>query len=74
MQTESCGGSMYFLLSVDDFSRMCWVHFLKYKHEVFSKFKIFLAFVKRQAGQKLRILRTDRRGEVLSKEFNVFSS
>lgn len=34
MSTESFGGSRYFPLITDDFSRMSWVYFLKYKSEV----------------------------------------
>lgn len=41
---------------------------------MFSCFKQFLAFVKRQSGQKLKIIRTDRGGEFVSKEFYSFCS
>ena len=38
MQSESLSKSKYFLLFVDDFSRMSWVYFLREKSEAFSKF------------------------------------
>jgi hypothetical protein len=42
----SFGGCKYFLLFVDDFSRITWVYFLKQKSEVFEKFKIFVNLLK----------------------------
>lgn len=58
-QTESHGGNRYFLLFIDDCTRMSWVYLLMYKHEVFSCFQKFQDFVERQIGQKLKIIRTD---------------
>lgn len=31
MSIESLGGSRYFLLFIDDYSRMSWIYFLKFK-------------------------------------------
>ncbi|KAL4325828.1 hypothetical protein GQ457_11G029810 [Hibiscus cannabinus] len=39
MQTLSLNNNMYFVVFVDDFSRMTWVYFVKDKSEVFSVFK-----------------------------------
>lgn len=39
MQTQSIGGSYYFLTFIDDFSRKTWVYFLCQKSETFDKFK-----------------------------------
>ena len=72
MNTESFGGSYYFLLFTDDFSRMSWVYFLKSKSETFQNFRIFKAIVEKQSGKSIKVLRTDRGGEFLSKEFNHF--
>ena len=47
MQTSSLNNSKYFLLYIDDYSRMCWVYFLKNKFEAFSKFLIFKAHVEK---------------------------
>ena len=38
MQTKSLGGNIYFLLFIDDYSRMSWVYFLQHKLETFQKF------------------------------------
>lgn len=35
MSTKTLNNSMYFLLFIDDYSRFCWVRFLKQKLEVF---------------------------------------
>ena len=43
MQTQSIGGSFYFLTFIDDFSRKTWIYFLRNKSETFSKFKEFKA-------------------------------
>ena len=44
-RTNAPGGKSYFMLIIDDFSRLTWVVFLKYKSEAFEKFKIFKALV-----------------------------
>ena len=38
MHNESLNGARYFLLFIDDFSRFCWVYFLKTKGEVLMYF------------------------------------
>ena len=38
---EGIGKEIYFMLVIDDYSRLTWVAFLKEKSEVFEKFKIF---------------------------------
>ena len=72
MQTNSLGGSIYFLLFIDDYSRMSWVYFLQHKSETFQKFQMFKAMVENQSGCHIKVLRTDRGGEFISKEFNLF--
>lgn len=72
MKNESLGGSRNFLLFTDDYSRMSWVYFLKFKSEAFENFKKFKALVEKQIGCNIKALRTDRGGEFLSDEFNLF--
>jgi hypothetical protein len=69
MKTPSLGGSIYFLTFIDDYSRKTWVYFLKHKSETFDKFKEFKAFVEKQSGLSIKILRSDRGGEYKSNEF-----
>ena len=42
----------YELALIDDFSRYCWVHFLKHKSKVFDLFKVFRALVENQSDRK----------------------
>jgi len=72
MSVESLGGSRYFLLFTDDYSRMSWVYFLKFKSEVFENFKRFKALVEKQSGCSIVALRSDRGGEFTSNEFATF--
>lgn len=67
MQVESLRGNQYFLVFVDDYTRMCWLYPLKNKQEVFQYFQNFVAFVEKKSSCKLIILRTDRGGEFISR-------
>ena len=60
MSRESFGGSYYFLLLTDDFSRVSWVYFLKSKSETFENFRKFKALVEKQNGTSIKVLRTER--------------
>ena len=59
----------YALTFIDDFSRYCWVYFLKHKSEVFDLFKVFRALVENQSGRKIKILRSKNGGEYVKYEF-----
>ncbi|CAL2227983.1 unnamed protein product [Prunus armeniaca] len=72
MQTVIEARNRYFLIFIDDCTRMCWIYFLRYKSEVFNVFKKFKATVEFQSGYKLKKLRSDRGGEYTSNEFNRF--
>ena len=60
------------MLFIDDFTRMCWVSFLKEKSEAFQKFKAFKIIVENEIGEKLKCLRYNNGGEFTSGEFNLF--
>ena len=72
IKPSSFGGSNYFLLFIDDFSRKTWVYFLKQKSEAFSAFKKFKAAVEKESGYKIKAMRSDRGGEFTSSEFQEF--
>ncbi|KAI5312051.1 hypothetical protein L3X38_041224 [Prunus dulcis] len=74
MQNESIGGNKYFITFIDDYSRMCWVYFLRNKSSVISVFKKFKAFVELHSGFNLKKLRSDRGGEYTSHEFLEYCS
>ena len=67
MQAPSLAGNQYFLTFIDDFTRKIWVYFFKNKSEVFEKFQNFKALVENQSGLRIKVLRTDRGGEYISK-------
>lgn len=80
MHTDLCGpsrvrslqGDRYFMLLIDDYSRMMWVTFLKEKSKALEMFKIFKARVETETGLKLKCLRSDKGGESIYGEFNYF--
>lgn len=71
-RTKGMQGEMYFMLLIDEYSRMTWVTFLKEKSEAFEKFKEFKALVESEIGIKIKFLRSDRGGEFTSYEFDDF--
>ena len=66
-RTKNLQGEYYFMLPIDDYTRMTWVTFLKEKLEVFEKFKIFKEKVENETNLKTKCLRSDNGGE-----FNEF--
>ena len=68
-RTNAPGGESYFTLIIDDFPRLTWVAFLKYKSEALEKLKIFKALVENQTGCKLKCIRSDRGGEFTNDDF-----
>ncbi|BFG35090.1 hypothetical protein CerSpe_213640 [Prunus speciosa] len=69
LSTTSRGGFSYFITFTDDYSRLGYVYLIKYKSEVFKKFKEFKNEVEKQIGKSIKILRSDRGGEYLGIEF-----
>jgi hypothetical protein len=69
---SSFDGCQYFILFIDDYTRMTWVYFLKAKSEDFENFKHFQHMVENATREKVASLRTDNRGEFTSTEFNDY--
>ena len=59
MSVASYGGSKYFLLFIDDYTRFCWVYFLQQKSEVFTMFQKFKATVENHSAKLIKTLRSD---------------
>lgn len=72
MEKRSLGSARYYLLFVDDYSRMCFVYFLKEKNEAFKYFREFKEQVENQQSQKIKILRSDNGGEFCSVEMENY--
>ena len=66
-------GSKYFLLLVDDYSRLMWVAMIKNKSEAFQAFVKFKNLAKAEKGMKIGCLRTDQGGEFTSLIFQSFA-
>ena len=71
-RTPSLKGSIYYVVFIDDFTRMCWIFFLKFKSEVAGVFWKFKKMVENQSGCKIQALRSDNGKEYTSGEFNLF--
>jgi hypothetical protein len=52
---EGTGKENYFMLVINDYSRLTWVSFLKEKAEAFEKFKTFKALTETQIRSQLQI-------------------
>jgi transposase InsO family protein len=62
----------YALTFINDYSRRIWVYFLENNYEVFGKFKEFKAFVEKQSGKSIKILRTHNGKEYVNKDFDNY--
>jgi len=71
-RTPSLQGSLYIILFIDDFTRMCWIFFLKFKHEVAGVFVKFKKMMENQSGCKIQFFRSDNGKEYTSTQFNLF--
>lgn len=72
MKVESLGKAKYFLLFVDDFSRMTFVYFVRSKRDVKDVIKTFIQYVERQSGKKVKRIRSDNGGEYTSNSLAEF--
>ncbi|UYV80925.1 hypothetical protein LAZ67_19002198 [Cordylochernes scorpioides] len=69
MPYQSLGGSKYFFVLVDDFSRRTFIYFLKNKDETLGKFEEFKARVENELNLKIKDLRTDNGTEFTNHRF-----
>uniref|UniRef100_A0A1X7VI70 Integrase catalytic domain-containing protein n=1 Tax=Amphimedon queenslandica TaxID=400682 RepID=A0A1X7VI70_AMPQE len=72
IKTPSLSRAKYFLTFVDDKTHYIWIHVLKQKSEAFDKFLESEAQVELESLLKLKVLRTDNRGEYTSTKFNEY--
>lgn len=62
IHTDLCGptrcqnlqGESYFIIFVDNYTRMAWVAFLKHKSKAFDHFKSFKALVENENGKRIK--------------------
>ncbi|CAI7823612.1 unnamed protein product [Closterium sp. NIES-54] len=81
VHTDVCGpmqtpdrekGSKYFITFLYDFSCLSWVTLVKTKDEVAKVFKRWIRYAEREAGAKVKILRSDWGGEYMGKDMESF--
>src|SRR5579871_1962020 len=54
MKTTSIGNTKYFILFIDDYSRMTAVYFLKNQSNAFNKFQEYKAYIKKFHNLKIK--------------------
>ena len=72
MNISARGGYEYFVTFTDDYSRFGYVYLMHHKSETYGKFREFKTECEKQLGKSLKTLRSDRRGEYLSNEFEDY--
>ena len=65
-------GFRYFVIFVDDCTRMTWVYFLKHKSEVFDRFTSFLKLIQTQFHTTIKTLRSDNGREFVNTTMTNF--
>ncbi|KAI5332974.1 hypothetical protein L3X38_023103 [Prunus dulcis] len=68
MRNESVARNRYFMLIIDDFTRMIWVYFLRNKSEAFYCFKKFKSMTELQTGHKLTMAYTPQQNGVVERK------
>ena len=63
---------LYYVICIDDYSRKCWIYFLKSKSDTFDKFKEYKSFIEKNTGKHIKILRMDNGEEIESLQFEDF--
>jgi hypothetical protein len=66
-RTKGFKGDKYFMLLVDDYTRITIVCFIRKKSKVFENFKIYKEMVENEIDSKIKFLRSDNGGEFTSK-------
>jgi transposase InsO family protein len=67
--TKGLKGERYFMLLVDDYTRMITICFLKNNSAAFENFNILKEMVENEMDSRFKCLRLDNGGEFTSKEF-----
>ena len=80
IHTDLCGptrlkgfqGEQYFMMFIDDYTRMMWACLLNKKSKAFGHFKRFKEQIENESDLKVKCLRSDNGGEFISNEFNDY--
>ena len=66
------GGSKYFFICVDDFSRYTWIYLLHYRFELVSIYQTFHKMIETQFNRTIKVFRSDNAQEYNDKFFLSF--
>jgi IS30 family transposase len=70
---ESFDGYRYFIIFIDDYTKITWLYLMKNKTEVFSYFQKFYNFIVNQYNAKIKKFRSDNGTEFINQNFtNIF--
>ena len=72
MSKASLGGSKYFMLIVDDFSRFMWVYFLSSKSDTSATFTCWKNLAEKESSHTLKAVRSDHGSKFTSHSFVGF--
>jgi hypothetical protein len=72
VKVQTISGYCYWASFIDDHTRFRAVIPIKRKSDTFAAFQQYKAWAEKKTGQKIKILRDDKGGEYMSKEFNQF--
>jgi hypothetical protein len=64
-------GYCYWLTFIDDFSHFGCIALLKKKSETLAAFKLFKAFAEKKLECEIKVLRNDKGGEFIGKEWDL---
>jgi transposase InsO family protein len=67
----SKAGFRWYIIFIDDFSRMTWLYLLKTKEEVKEIFKVFINMVKTQFERNIKVIRSDNGTEFVNHDVRV---
>ncbi|RVW37574.1 Retrovirus-related Pol polyprotein from transposon RE1 [Vitis vinifera] len=71
-KTPSLNGSKYYIAFIDDYTRFCWIYFLKSKSEVANVFWKYKAWVENQSSCRMQKIRSDNGKEYTNEIFDKF--
>ena len=73
MKIASLNGSKYFIIFIDNYSRICWIYFLKQKSEVAMVFWKFKNWIENQSGCRIKMIRSNNDTKYTADKFSKFS-
>ena len=63
------GGSRYFVIFVDDFSRYPWIYLFKNRYELYQIYRDFTKMIEAQFSKPIKVFRSDNAQEYKAHEF-----